>query len=159
MKALAVVLTVLVLFSQSLPARTARPPKVENLQLVGNLSEGRARFILTATAQVDDTHSGSLVVLTGPVALADTKPEKKWHIETRDGQFVIFFEATGKVPFRVEFEAKVRLAEGWNAVEFGTVASPLQPIRLQGLPEDTKLLLADAARPERHGSEFTSFLA
>ncbi len=159
MKALAVVLTVLALFSQSLPARTAPEPKVENLQLVGDLSEGRARFILTATAQVEDTHGGSLLVLSGPVALADTKPEKKWHIETRDGHFAIGFDAAGKVPFRVEFEAKVRLVEGWNEVEFGTVASPLQPIRLQGLPDDTKLLLTGAARPERHGSEFTSFLA
>lgn len=159
MKALAVVFTVLALFSQALPARTALPSKVENLHLVGDLSEGRARFILTATAQVDDTHNRSLVVLTGPVALEDTKPDKKWHIETRDGQFVIVFDATGKVSFRVEFEAKVRLIEGWNEVEFGTLASPLQPIRLQGLPEDTKLLVTDAARPERHGSEFTSFLA
>ena len=134
-------------------------PRVEDLQLVGDLSQERARFTLTATVRVDDSHGAALTVLTGPVALMDLRPDKKWHVEARDGQFVAAFDGAGTFSLRLEFEAKVRTVDGWNEVEFGTVASSPQPIILRGLPEDTKLLFTGAARPERHGSEFASFLS
>ena len=150
-----------ILISPSLPAVLPPPPEptVTDLQLLGDVSDGRAQFTLSATAQVNEKHGANLVVLTGPVALVDVASDRKWHVEAKEGQFVIHFDASGKIPFRLNFEAKVRASEGWNEVEFGTVSSPLQPIRLRGLPEDTKLVLAGASRPERHGSEFTSFLA
>src|SRR6185436_13476938 len=43
-------------------------------------------------------------------------------------------------------------------VEFRVAQSALQPIVLKGLPEDTKFDFSGAARPERKGNEFVSFL-
>jgi hypothetical protein len=52
----------------------------------------------------------------------------------------------------------VRQNGGWNAVDFRVAPSALQPIILQGLAADTQFQFAGAARPERMGNDFASFL-
>ncbi|HEX5221764.1 MAG TPA: hypothetical protein VFZ59_19520 [Verrucomicrobiae bacterium] len=47
---------------------------------------------------------------------------------------------------------------GWNTVDFRVAPSALQPITLQGLAADTLFEFAGAARTDRVGSNFVSFL-
>ena len=68
------------------------------------------------------------------------------------------FDHSGKFPIQLKFNAAVRQNEPWKAVEFHVAPSVLQPIVLQGLGADTQFEFAGAARPERKGSDFASYL-
>ena len=46
----------------------------------------------------------------------------------------------------------------WRAVNFRVATSALQPVVLQGLATDTEFQFASAARPERAGTNFVSYL-
>jgi hypothetical protein len=158
MKPLVLLSTFLMCFMAAATVPPAPGPRIEDLRLIGDLSQERARFVLTATVHVDDSREATLTLLTGPVALTDLRQEKKWRIEAKAGRFIAAFDAVGTYSIRLEFEAKVEVADGWKEVEFGTVSSSPQPIILRGLPGDTKLVFTGAARPELHDTEFTSFL-
>src|SRR6185369_8515412 len=47
---------------------------------------------------------------------------------------------------------------GWKTVDFRVAPSTLQPIYLKGLAADTQFEFAGAARPERKGGDFLSYL-
>ena len=132
---------------------------LENFKLVGELSNGRAQFTLSATARVENSRGGSLPLLSGPVALIEVTQNPRWHLQAEEGRFVIAVDRAGKFPIRLEFEAAVRQSNGWYEVDFGVAPSTLQPIALRGLPADTQFEVTGAARPEYRGDEFVSFLA
>jgi hypothetical protein len=52
----------------------------------------------------------------------------------------------------------VRPIDGWNNIGFQVAPSTVQPIVLQGLGAETRFQFAGAARPERTGQEFLSYL-
>ncbi len=52
----------------------------------------------------------------------------------------------------------MRQAEGWSAVDFRVAPSVLQPIVLRGLAADTQFQFPGAARPDRQGGDFLSYL-
>ena len=74
------------------------------------------------------------------------------------GRLVLVFDGPGEFPIQLKFNAAVRHNETWNAIDFRVAPSLLQPIVLQGLGADTQFEFAGAARPERKGSDFTSYL-
>ena len=73
-------------------------------------------------------------------------------------KFVLTFDRRGDFPVDLKFSAAVTQSNEWNAVNFRVAPSVLQPVALRGLPADTKIDFAGAARPERQGDEFVSFL-
>jgi hypothetical protein len=99
-------------------------------------------------------------VTTGPasVALTELPPHPDWRIVLSGGRFVLVFDKPGDFPLQFKFNATVHQNAGWNAVDFRVAPSALQPILLQGLAGDTQFQFAGAARPERKGNEFASFL-
>jgi hypothetical protein len=129
-----------------------------NFKLTGDLSGDDAAFTLTATARVQDSHGGSLDLLSGPVALTAFEPHPKEHIRAAQGRFSLTFDHAGEFPIQVKFSAKVRQHEGWNNVEFLVAPSVLQPIVLRGLAADTQFQFPGAARPERRDGVFLSYL-
>lgn len=144
------------------PAPPAPSVTLDDCKLVGDLSDHRAAFTLTATARVENPKGGSLDLLSGTVALTDISAHPKWRLRAEPNRFVLLFDRAGKFPIQLKFDAAVRQgldgSQGWSAVDFRVAPSALQPIVLKGLPADTQFEFAGAARPERAGNEFVSFL-
>jgi hypothetical protein len=136
------------------------PPSVtlEDFKLTGDLGGDRAMFTLTATARVENSKGGSLELISGNVALTELGAHPKWRLRAEQGRYVAVFERSGKFPIALKFSAAVRQGGGWNSVNFHVATSALQPLVLAGLGADTQFEFAGAARPERSGSEFKSFL-
>ncbi|SPE62885.1 conserved membrane hypothetical protein [Verrucomicrobia bacterium] len=145
-------------------ASPANPPSnapiLEACKLVGELSNDVATFTLTANARVDNPKGGSLELLGGTVALREVGPHPKWKVRAEPNRLVVVFERAGKFPIDLKFAAAVRSSPegGWSAVDFHVAPCPLQPIVLKGLAADTQFEFAGAARPERAGPDFLSYL-
>src|SRR5262245_5828647 len=131
---------------------------LENFRLVGDLSGEQAAFVLTATADVENSKGGTLELLSGTVALTDVNSHKQWHVRAEQNRFLVEFDHGGKFPIQVKFNAALRERDNWKSVEFHVAPSTLEPIVLKGLEAETQFEFAGAARPERKGTEFVSFL-
>ncbi len=129
-----------------------------DFNLFGDLSGDGAAFTLTAKVHVPKSGGACLNLLSGPVALTDFTPQNKEHIRAGENQFTLDFDHGGDFPIVVKFTAKVRQHDGWNQVEFALAPSVLQPIVLHGLATDTQFQFERAARPERQGADFVSYL-
>lgn len=136
----------------------ARRVVLREFQLNGALSDSGAAFTLTAIARVKNPRGGSIALLSGGVALAELERNADWRVRFTNDQFVLTFDKPGEFPVRLKFNAAVRQSGGWNKVDFRVAPSALQPITLAGLAADTQFEFAGAARPERSGSDFKSFL-
>ncbi len=131
---------------------------LRDFKLTGTLEEQNAAFVLTATARVTNPKGGSLSVLSGGLALTELAPHPDWRIVSSAGRFTLVFDNAGDFPLSFKFNAAVKQNGAWNAVDFRVAPSALQPIVLQGLAADTQFEFAGAARPERTGNDFASFL-
>ena len=131
---------------------------LQDFKLIGQLNDERATFTLTATAKVGDAKVGSLELLSGAVALTGLEPHPHWNLSASDGKYVLTFDRRGRFPIQIKFDAAVRHTDNWNTVDFRVAPSAVQPVMLQGLGADTQFEFAGAARPERKGDEFVSFL-
>jgi hypothetical protein len=142
------------------PATNPPAPSVvlEDFMLTGDLGSNRAAFTLRATARVENHEGGVLDLLSGAVALTEVGPHPKWQLRAGQNRFTIAFDRAGRFPIQVKFDAAVRQRENWNAVEFQVAPSALQPIVLHGLAADTQFEFGGAARPERTGRDFVSYL-
>ena len=136
----------------------ATPVTLQDFKLVGDLSGDHADFTLTAIAHVEDSKDASLSLLSGAVALSDVPAQKDWHIEVQQDRYVARFDRRGKFPIALKFSAAVRQNEPWKALDFRVATALLQPLVLHGLGADTKFEFPGAARPERKGSDFVSYL-
>jgi hypothetical protein len=143
------------------PAANPPPAAVvlEDFMLTGDLGSNRAAFTLRAAARVENQEGGSLDLLSGAVALTEVGPHAKWHLRAGQNCFTIAFDHAGRFPIEIKFDAAVRQRENWKAVEFRVAASALQPIVLHGLAADTQFEFGGAARPERRGQDFVSYLS
>ncbi|MGA3179583.1 MAG: hypothetical protein ABSF38_04490 [Verrucomicrobiota bacterium] len=140
------------------PAAPATPVTLTDFKLVGNLSNDLADFTLTATAHVLDTQGGALDLLYGPVALTEIAPQPYEHIRAQQNHFVLAFDRRGDFPLRLRFSAAVQQVDGWNTLDFHVAPSVLQPFVLQGLAAETQFQFPGAARPDRRGGDFLSYL-
>ncbi|MES2572192.1 MAG: hypothetical protein V4710_19325, partial [Verrucomicrobiota bacterium] len=131
---------------------------LREFRLTGALSEQAAAFTLEAVARVTNPKGGSLVLLSGNVALTQLPRHPDWHITSDRGRYILVFDKPGDFPIQFRFNAGIKPAEGWNTLDFRVAPSALQPILLQGLPADTQFQFAGAARPERRENDFASFL-
>ena len=140
---------------------TNPPPStviLEGFKLAGDFSGDRALFTLTAVARVDNPKGGSLELIAGNVALTEVGAHPRWQLRAEPGRYVAVFERNGKFPVTLKFSAAVQASGAWNSVNFHVAPSAIQPLALSGLAAETQFEFAGAARPERDGSEFKSFL-
>jgi hypothetical protein len=107
---------------------------------------------------VKNPRGASVVLLSGAVALAEVARHPDWRIRFENGQFILVFDKPGEFPLRLKFNAAAREGAGWNSVDFRVVPAAVQPVTLEGLAADTQFRFAGAARPERSGEQFKSFL-
>jgi hypothetical protein len=131
---------------------------LSDFKLTGDLGGDIAAFTLTANANVEDTKGGTLELLSGPVALTRLGARQKWEMTVDQNRFVAKFDRSGTFPIEVHFNATVNRSNDWRAVDFRVATSALQPVVLHGLAADTEFQFASAARPERSGTNFTSYL-
>ena len=136
----------------------ARQVVLRDFKLTGLLNPQNAAFVLSATAHVASPKGGSLALLSGQVALTELPQHNDWRIVLNHGRYSLVFDKPGDYPVQFKFGASVTQDGGWNSVDFKVAPSALQPIRLQGLPADTQFQFDGAARPERNGNDFSSFL-
>ncbi len=136
----------------------ARRIVLRDFRLVGQLGNQTAAFTLNAVARVRDPQGGSLVLLSGGVALSQLNPQPDRHLRFEQGRFIMRFDRAGEFPVELKFHATVRPSDNGSVVDFRVAPSALQPIALEGLAADTQLEFAGAARPERVGGTFASFL-
>lgn len=131
---------------------------LRDFQLEGQLGGEEAAFTLSANAHVKNPRGGTLALLSGAVALADLERTPDVRLRFRDGRFELVFDRPGTFLLRLKFHAAVRQNAGWRAVDFRLAPAVLSPVALRGLAADTQFEFAGAARPERDGDAFRSFL-
>ena len=131
---------------------------LQDFKLTADLGGEVAAFTLTANAKVEDAKGGSLELLAGPVALTSIGIRQKWQINIDQNRFIATFDRSGTFPIELHFNTAVTRSNDWSAVDFHVATSALQPVVLQGLAADTEFQFASAARPERTGTNFTSYL-
>ncbi len=136
----------------------ARSVVVRDFKLEGDLAGGAASFTYSATIRVNNPRGASFTLLAGAVALNELDRHPDWRLRFVNGNFMAVFDKPGDYPVRLRFNAAVKPVNGWNSVDFRVASSPLQPVTLRGLAPDTQFAFGNAARPERSGSEFRSFL-
>ena len=144
----------------SAPVKDASPAAatLSDFKLTGDLGGDIAAFTLTGNVRVENPAGGSLELLAGPVALTSLDARQKWQMSVEQNRYVAKFDRGGTFPIEVHFNAAVTRSNGWSAVDFHVATSALQPVVLQGLPADTEFQFASAARPERSGTNFVSYL-
>ena len=150
-----------VLLTAGTGAPTNPAPAVVTLHdfnLIGDLRGDRALFTLAVTARVAGSKGGSIELLSGAATLTEVSTPPRSRVRAETNGFVASFDQAGTFPFRIQFEAAVRQSNGWNVLEFQIAPSAMQPIVLQGLAPDTQFQFPGAARPERRGSDFISYL-
>ncbi|HTA30451.1 MAG TPA: hypothetical protein VK731_08190, partial [Candidatus Cybelea sp.] len=135
-----------------------KPVILQNFKLVADLTNDNASFTLTATARVENSHGGTLDLLSGAVALTAFEPNPKVHLRVAGDHFILNFDHRGEFPIRLQFSAAVRQADGWSAVDFHVATGVLQQVVLRGLAADTQFQFPGAARADRKGDEFVSYL-
>jgi hypothetical protein len=131
---------------------------LQDFKLTGDLGGEVAAFTLTANAKVENAKGGALELLSGPVALTSLAPRQKWQMCIDQNRFIAKFDRSGIFPIEIHFNAAITRSNDWSAVGFHVATSALQPVVLQGLAADTEFQFASAARPERLGTNFTSYL-
>ncbi len=136
----------------------ARKVVLRNFRLVGQLGTDNAAFTLTATASVKNPKGGSLNLLSGGAALTEATSHADWRLRFQKGRFVATFDQPGEYPLEIKFNAAVRSSNDWSIVDFAVAPSALQPVVFPGLKADTQFQFRGAAKPERTGDDFTSFL-
>ncbi|MDB6030349.1 MAG: hypothetical protein JWM16_687, partial [Verrucomicrobiales bacterium] len=136
----------------------ARRVVLQDFRLEGQLADRGAEFVLTAVARVKNSNGGRLQLLSGGVALADVQRSPDWHLSFTNGAFVLIFDKPGEFPLRLKFNGAVRQAGGWNNLDFRVAPGAVQPVTFKGLAADTQIEYPGAARPERSGENFVSFL-
>ncbi len=143
-------------------ATAAQPTKpsitLEDFQLIGDLSGDSAEFTLSAKARVNDSKGGSIDLLSGPVALLSVEPNPKVHLGVSQNRYTLTFDRRGEYLIRLKFSASVIESDGWKRVSFGVAPGALQKVVMGGLAAGTQFQFAGAARPERRGSDFVSYL-
>ncbi|HEV2209167.1 MAG TPA: hypothetical protein VG167_10360 [Verrucomicrobiae bacterium] len=158
MKTLIPCVLVLLLQTAHASSPASAPVALENFHLVATLTDNHAEFALTATAIVTERHGGSLELLSGPVALTDLGPHRKWSLRADENRFVLQFERAGKFPIQLKFAAAVRQTNGWQSLDFHIAPGALHRLALRDLPADTQFSFPGAARPERVGADFSTVL-
>ena len=128
------------------------------LSCSGQVTEHTAAILLKARAHVRSPKGGAIPLLSGKVALTEVEAQKDWRIELRDGQFVLRLDRAGEFPVRLSFNAAMTQNDEWRSMDFAVAPGALQRIRLTGLAVETRFRFAGAARPERAGNEFVSYL-
>src|SRR5262249_48617365 len=117
---------------------------------------------LTAIARVRDPKGGKLNLLSGGVALTALEDHADWRLRFEGKQFVLIVDHAGDFPIKLDFNAAVRQgpegSRGWSTVDFRVASAALQPFVLEGLAGETQFDFAGAARPERQGADFVSYL-
>ena len=134
------------------------PVTLTDFKLAGNLTDNLADFTITATAHVEDARGGALDLISGPVALTAIEAHPNEHIRAEQNRFILAFDRPGNYPVKVRFSAAVKQVDGWNALDFHVAPSVLQPVVLQGLAPETQFQFPGAARPDRSGGDFLSYL-
>src|ERR1017187_1969322 len=131
---------------------------LQDFKLTGDLGGEVAAFTLTANAKVENAKGGALELLSGPVALTSIGARQKWQMNIDQNRFVAKFDRSGIFPIEVHFNPAVTKSNDWSAVNFRVATSAVQPVALRGLAADTEFQFAHAARPERSGTNFISYL-
>jgi hypothetical protein len=154
----ALCLSAAVLTTGLAPVVPGYPVTLRDFKLAGTLTNNQAVFTLSAIAKVQDTKGASLELLSGAVALTELAGNPKWHLRAEPNRYVVDFDRAGDYPIQLKFTAAVQQHDGWSAVDFHVAPTALQSVTLHGLADDTQFQFAGAARPERKGTDFVSYL-
>jgi hypothetical protein len=131
---------------------------LKDFKLLGQLNDQTAAFALSALARVRNPNGGTLTLLSGGAALTDLEPHTGWHLRFEQNRFVIVFDGAGDFPIHLKFNAAVRQNDRWKSLDFQVAPSALASVTLRGLAADTQFEFTGAARPERSGADFVSYL-
>jgi len=148
-------------FTLVVSRRQSMPPggvTLNDFHLAGDLQADRADFTLTGTAIVENAKGGTLELISGTLALTEVGAHPQWHLRAEPGRYVAEFSKAGKYPIQLKFAVAVRESGNWNSLDFRVAPSPVQPIVLNGLSEDTQFEFPGAARPAWQTNHFLSYL-
>lgn len=142
------------------PAAPLPPAAItlHDFQLTADLTGDHAAFVLSATAHAVHSKGGSIELLSGALALTDPGDQSKSRIRAEEDRYIVAFDRAGKFPIQIRFIAAVRASNDWKSLEFQIAPATVQPIVIKGLGADAQLHFAGAARPERRGDDFVSYL-
>ncbi|MCX8155315.1 MAG: hypothetical protein N3J91_02480 [Verrucomicrobiae bacterium] len=129
---------------------------LSQFQLTGLFKDQRASFTLQAEAIVRHAEGGTLPILAGDAALTSFPTNAEAYFA--EGRYWLRFRRPGTYPLTLTFDARISTQNEWNALAFEVAPSALRPVVLKGLPAETLFNLGSAARPERQGEDYLTFL-
>ncbi len=107
-----------------------------DFELTGRQEAGRFRFRLDGVVEVYNPGTQRLPLLSGEAAFTAVPEIEDASIRYEAGGYLAEFDAPGRYPLMIEFDARVRTQAGRSSVRFELMDSALQPVTLRNLSGD-----------------------
>ena len=131
---------------------------MRDLKLVGAVAERGVEFTATGTVVVDSRNGAIVSLLSGDVALLES-PDLKYGELKYNEDYQLVWDRRGTYEFSFRFLAKVNESQGTRSVAFKFLTAPIRTLELTGLPLDSELSVANAAKPTKRGEMWKAHLS
>jgi hypothetical protein len=132
------------------------PIVLDEVVLAGEISQGEARFTLTARARVTAKRGGTIEVLSGRTALLEVTPDPRARLRAEGGRYYWSADRAGSYPIQFTFQAGVEETNGWRHLDFQVAAGPMRRLSLRGLAPGTQFTWPGGFRPQAEGEAFAA---
>ena len=140
-------------FRLSLRDPSAYEVYVKNTRLDGSYENDALSFTLKGVVSTDNPQGGSLMILSGDVAIVDYQLPEEARIEQQDGAYHLKLDRPGSFPFECNFAARIDRGDRNHKTQFQLPRSVLFPIQLAGYDKNTELRFPGGGTIERVGPE------
>jgi len=116
-------------------------------------------FEASGTIEIEARKGAVVSLLSGDVALLETPEIRYGELEYKGGDYQLVWDRRGTFDFSIRFLAKVHEARGVSSVAFKFLSAPIRTLELAGLPEDSELTVANAAKPSMTTGIWKAYLS
>lgn len=158
-RSLVLLLVLAALFTQNSVFAQSSSVEVRDLNLVGAVVERGVEFTATGTVVVDSRNGAIVSLLSGDVALLESPDLKYGELKYNGQDYQLVWDRRGTYEFSIRFLAKVNESQGIRSVAFKFLTAPIRTFELAGVPVDSELLVANAAKPTKRGEMWEAHLS
>ena len=156
---LVLLLVLAALFTQNTAFSQSFNVEVRDLKLVGSVAERGVEFTASGTVVIDSRNGAIVSLLSGDIALLESPELKYGKLEYSGQDYQLVWDRRGTYDFSIRFLAKVNESRGARSVVFKFLTAPIRTLELAGLPEDSELSVANAAKPTKKAETWEAHLS